>query len=234
MTRGPIALVGSGEYLPVMQEIETNLIANRNPKYVQIPTAAAPEGDASLNYWINLGKQQAQRMGVQATSVPIRNRQDADDEAFVKLIEDAGLIYLSGGNPNYLADNLRGTKTWNAIHSAWMDGAALAGCSAGAMAIADHILHIRSPWKQQTTGLGVLPHIRVLPHFDRMFARIPDFLQRFSNVPTGVTVVGIDENTAIVGGDEEWEVQGQKSAWIIGQGQRIEYPAGSTLFIAKP
>ena len=34
MSPGPIALVGSGEYLPIMQEIEANLIAGRNPKYV--------------------------------------------------------------------------------------------------------------------------------------------------------------------------------------------------------
>jgi len=36
--------VGAGEYLPVMLEVERGLIAGRAPKYVQIPTAAAPEG----------------------------------------------------------------------------------------------------------------------------------------------------------------------------------------------
>ena len=29
MSAGPIALVGSGEYLPIMQDIEANLIAGR-------------------------------------------------------------------------------------------------------------------------------------------------------------------------------------------------------------
>ncbi|MCW2545185.1 MAG: hypothetical protein JWM40_2737, partial [Frankiales bacterium] len=47
MTRGPVALVGSGEYLPVMTEVEGLLIEGRPPKYVQIPTAAAPEGEES-------------------------------------------------------------------------------------------------------------------------------------------------------------------------------------------
>ena len=32
MTPGPIALVGSGEYLPIMQDVEAKLIAGRNPK----------------------------------------------------------------------------------------------------------------------------------------------------------------------------------------------------------
>ena len=48
---GPIALVGSGEYLESMLEIERELIADRPPRYVQLATAAAPEGQASLDRW---------------------------------------------------------------------------------------------------------------------------------------------------------------------------------------
>jgi hypothetical protein len=66
MEPGPLALVGSGEYLPEMLEIERELIAGRPPKYVQIPTAASREGAARLNYWVELGAAQAQRLEVQA------------------------------------------------------------------------------------------------------------------------------------------------------------------------
>jgi hypothetical protein len=41
---GPLALVGSGEYLAVMAGVEGALIEGRPPRYVQLPTAAAPEG----------------------------------------------------------------------------------------------------------------------------------------------------------------------------------------------
>ena len=43
---GPLALVGSGEYLEVMADVEGALIEGRPRRYVQIPTAAAPEGAA--------------------------------------------------------------------------------------------------------------------------------------------------------------------------------------------
>src|ERR1035437_9769138 len=46
---GPVALGGSGEYLPAMLELEAALIAGRSPKYVQLPTAAGPEGPASVS-----------------------------------------------------------------------------------------------------------------------------------------------------------------------------------------
>jgi len=229
MSAGPIALVGSGEYLPIMQEIEANLIAGRNPKYVQIPTAAAPEGEASLSKWINLGKAQANRIGVEAVSVVAHDRNDADDPRIAEQVRGAGLIYLSGGNPSFLANTLRDTLLWREIESAWRDGAALAGCSAGAMALADHIPTLRLPTHTATSGFGLLPHIRVLPHFDKMFARIPDFMTRFMKVPDGVSVVGIDEDTAIVGGPFEWEVKGRQSAWLFVDGHRVEYGHGQTL-----
>ena len=47
---GPLALVGSGEYLEVMAGVEGALIAGRPRRYVQIPTAAAPEGPDRLRY----------------------------------------------------------------------------------------------------------------------------------------------------------------------------------------
>ena len=43
---GPLALVGSGEYLAVMAGVEGALIEGRPGRYVQIPTAAAPRGSA--------------------------------------------------------------------------------------------------------------------------------------------------------------------------------------------
>jgi len=228
-TPGPIALVGSGEYLPVMQQIEADLIAGRNPKYVQIPTAAAPEGEKSLNYWVDLGIRQAERLGVEAVPIIAQSRLDAQSPELARKVDDAGLIYLSGGNPSFLANTLRDTLLWKAIDSAWRNGAALAGCSAGAMALADHIPGLRLTSHSPTQGLGTLPHIRVLPHFDRMFSHVPDFFARFMNVPAGVTVVGIDEDTAIVGGPYEWEVQGRQSAWLFVEGHRVEFPTGSKL-----
>lgn len=231
MPAGPIALVGSGEYLPVMQQIEAALIEGRNPRYVQLPTAAAPEGDKSLQRWIDLGRQQAQRLGVEQVPVIVRDADEANSPELAALIKDAGLIYLSGGNPHFLADTLRGSLVWDAIYEAWQDGAALAGCSAGAMAIADHIPALRVHSPRETRGLGVLPHIRVLPHFDKMFGWVPDLALRMLNVPDGVHVVGIDEDTALVGGPYQWKVQGRQSAWLISDGKRQQFSEGDVIHL---
>lgn len=238
MSPGPLALVGSGEYLPVMAEVEGLLLRGRAPRYVQIPTAAAPEGEQSLRYWLDLGAAQAERLGVQQIPVLARDRAAADDPDLAALVKGAGLIYLSGGNPKYLAQTLRGTQVWAAVLAAWQSGAALAGCSAGAMALTSWVPSIRSARRDLTPGLGVLPGLRVLPHFDKMLGWVPDLLTRaVMHPPAGTTVLGIDEDTAIVdldGAGHSWQVHGRQQAWVLVDGPRRGYPAGSTLTTPVP
>lgn len=227
---GPIALVGSGEYLPQMADFEATLIAGRAPRYVQLATAAVQDGPSVVNHWHELGRAQAQRLGVESIIVPVNDRADADNADFADMIGGAGLIYLSGGDPNYLAETLRGTKVWAAIEATWRQGAALAGCSAGAMALGAWIPSLRHPRKGSIAGLGVLQHLGVIPHFDAFAARVPDLLTRFVLPDESViTVVGIDEETALVGGPKEWTVQGRQSVWQLGSSGREEFPVGSTV-----
>ena len=153
---GPLALVGSGEYLAVMAGVEGALIEGRPGRYVQIPTAAAPEGKRRLQYWLDLGAAQAERLGVQQVPVVVRDRDEAGSEDLAALIDGAGLVYLSGGNPQFLARTLRGTRVWAAIEAAWRSGAALAGCSAGAIALTNWVPAVRTPAQAAEPGLGVL------------------------------------------------------------------------------
>ncbi len=235
MASGPLALVGSGEYLPSMLDIERDLIDGRPPRYVQIPTAAAAEGADRLAYWVDLGRKQAQRLGVEAVPLVVTDRAQADDPEIAAQVAGAGLIYLSGGNPVLLADTLRDTALWRAIVAAWEQGAALAGCSAGAMVMADHVPDLRHPTRDGRPGLGLLPALRVIPHFDRMLGWIPDLLTRpFLRATPGVMLVGVDEETALVGGPDVFTVRGRQSAWILGEGKRQRVAAGETLRLPLP
>lgn len=230
-THAPLALVGSGEYLPVMTEVERALIEGRPKRYVQLATAAAPEGEESLARWHRLGREQAERLGVEQVVVDVRTREDAESSHWVEAITGAGLIYLSGGNPAFLAETLRQTAVWHAIVAAHEDGAALAGCSAGAMALSSWAPRMRDlVHPHQPTGLGVVPNLRVIPHFDKMLGWMPDVLRNaLLHKPETTMLVGIDEDTALVGGPHEWTVQGRQSVWVLGEGKREEHPAGSTL-----
>jgi len=199
-------------------------------RYVQIPTAAAPEGEQSLARWVALGQEQAERLGVEAVPVVARDHAEADSPELAALVDGAGLVYLSGGNPPYCASALRGTKLWEAVLAAWEAGAALAGCSAGAMSLTSWVPDLRHPQKDADPGLGVVPKLRVIPHFDRIVGWMPDLVGRYlARGPEGVEVVGIDEDTALVWADGAWTVHGRQSTWLLRAEGRTAYGDGEQI-----
>jgi len=220
---GSIALVGSGEFLPSMADFEKSLINdgvknNKQPTYVQIPTAAGQESPERLKYWEELGKRQAELLQIEQRFLPIFNRADAEKEEFAEQIKDAALIYMSGGDPHYLANSLIDTPVWNAIYTNWQTGASLAGCSAGAMAMCTEIPNFRFTKREPTRGLNILPNLRVIPHFDKFFKWIPDSAAKvLMNAPENSMLLGIDELTALVRRSNEthWIVQGEAKVHML-------------------
>jgi cyanophycinase-like exopeptidase len=224
---GPLALVGSGEYLPQMASLDASLLEGRAARYVQLATAAVPDGPEVVERWHRLGIEQADRLGVTPVILDVSTREDAERASVAAEVAGAGLIYLSGGNPTFLADTLRDTALWSAIVAAWQSGSALAGCSAGAMAMCSWVPSLRHP-RRDGRGLGLLPHLRVLPHFDVMGRRIPQPAMRvLLPAEESVDLFGIDEETALVGGPFDWVVRGRQSVWRITAHDREQLPPGS-------
>jgi cyanophycinase-like exopeptidase len=220
---GSLALVGSGEYLPAMASFEKSLIDDgitngKRPIYIQIPTAAGKETPDRLEYWKQLGKSQADRLGVDSIFLPIFTREDANNPEHARQIKDSALIYISGGDPHYLAETLMGTPLWDAIQENWRNGTSLAGCSAGAMVLSSHIPNFRLLKKAPTAGLNLLPELRVIPHFNKFFRWIPESAAKvLLHVPDDSILIGVDELTAIVkrSGDEHWVVVGEAKVHVL-------------------
>jgi cyanophycinase len=209
---GVLALVGSGEYSPQMQEFESELLhraisRGKKNRFIQIPTASSHEGSASREKWQRLGKAQAERIGSEWVYLPIHEREDAFNEMLVEHISEAGLIYFSGGDPHRVAEVFTNSPVWEAIVSAWHGGSSLAGCSAGAMAFGGTIMGIRR--SHHSVGLGIVPALEVIPHYDKMLGWLPERVTAFVLRPNAdTTLIGIDENTALVYTDK-WQSYGR-------------------------
>ncbi|CAB5056793.1 MAG: peptidase [Actinobacteria bacterium] len=215
---GAIALVGSGEYSVQMQELETELLhraisRGKRNTFVQIPTASSHEGDSSREKWKRLGKEQSDRIGSECIYLPIHERDDAFNPEFVDAIKGAGLIYFSGGDPHRVAEIFNGSPLWNEIVAEWKTGTSLAGCSAGAMAFGGTIMGIRK--SHHSEGLGLLTGIEVIPHYDKMLGWLPDRVTAFiANTFSDATLLGIDENTALVHTDA-WRKFGRGNVHVL-------------------
>ena len=238
---GSLALVGSGEYLPAMAAFEKSLIDDgvkngKQPTYIQIPTAAGRESAERIQYWENLGRSQAELIGVETIFLPIFNRDDANNPRFAEQIKNSALMYMSGGDPHYLANTLIGTPVWQAILENWQSGASLAGCSAGAMVLSSHIPNFRLLKSSPTVGLNLLPEIRVIPHFNKFFKWIPESAAKvLLHVPDDSILIGVDELTAIVkrSGDDHWVVYGEAKVHVLKGMPDQQLFNGDTIILAR-
>jgi len=230
-TAGPIALVGSGEFLPQMNEVDRHLLAGRNPRVAILATAAGLEGPETVSRWLAMGRNHFTRLGAEPVPLPVMDADDAAEDDYAAQLAGVGLVYLSGGNPAYLAASLRDSAVWRAIITAWQAGAALAGCSAGAMALSAEAPSVRD--RADEAGLGPVAHLAVIPHFDRIANWDGTFVARRASRPRpGITLIGIDEDTALVGGPTHWTVMGRGTVTVFGAGGPAVHRTGAHLVLA--
>ena len=232
---GAIALVGSGEYLEVMNTTDAYLLEQiggaSSARVVLLPTASGKEEHGPA-YWNGLGKHHFHALGVrEVRATSIIDRASAADPAQLALLRDGNFYYFSGGDPQYVIETLRDSPAWEIIKAAHEQGAVLAGSSAGAMAISGYTIAVRQMLAGEKPAwlesLGLLPHLVVFPHFDHVANFIDQamFQELLSTLPRHVVAVGIDENTALVGvevltGDEprakaRWQVMGQQTVKVF-------------------
>lgn len=233
--KGLIALLGSGEYLPVMNDVDRHLLASvaadgRAPQVVCLPTAAGEEGDESVGRWLRMGQEHFEALGAKVHPLPIIGRVSADDPQYVPILEGADLIYFSGGNPMYLYETMSGSRAWEAAQKAWERGAVYAGCSAGAMILAKRLPNFRRLGASTVPGFGLVGADYVMPHFDHAgpFKFLVTLLRR--GMQEGEYMLGIDEDTALVGSTGgEWKVMGVSSVHLITRKNEDVFAAGDVV-----
>jgi cyanophycinase len=236
---GLIALAGSGEYLPVMNAVDRYLLDSvksngRDPYVVCVPAAAGQEGDASVSRWLDMGAAHFEALGAKVTPARIVDRDSANDPEWENALESADLIYFSGGKPNYLYDVMQGSCAWETAQKAWARGAIYAGCSAGAMILAQRVPNIRAAGLRSHAAFGLLPVRFVMPHFDRMRGMLSAYLFAVRRqLKDDQFILGIDENTALVGKiGERWQVMGAGSAHLLLRDKEQSFPSGSELTLS--
>jgi cyanophycinase len=230
---GPVALVGAGEFLPSMAELDAGLLlatGRARPRVAILPTASYPDGEEVFNRWAAQGVAHFGSLGAEVEPVLVRDRAGADDAGAVQAIGEADLVYLSGGNPGYLIKTLVDTAVGRALTAAHARGAVLAGCSAGAMVLGAHTFDFRVrlvPWLLRWRhGFAVVPDALVVPHYDAWPEPLSALIAL--QAPRGSVVLGIDEETALVGRDGAWQVHGRSRVTVWRGRHRVRYRAGET------
>jgi cyanophycinase len=192
-TSGHIALCGGNEFrrdCDPMDRVLIEVAGGPQANFVILPTAATNENPyvAGEN-----GIRHFSRLGARVDKAMIIERATADQLEMVVPVEQHNAVYFTGGDPIYLTETLRGSKLWDVVESIYRGGGLIAGSSAGAMVLGAQLWRFDG-W---IAGLGLAPGLAVLPHHATLSARWNGPAMAAS-LPPGVTLVGIDEATALL------------------------------------
>jgi cyanophycinase len=221
---GPLALVGGDEFHPGNEAQDRLLLeaADGRPAYI-VATAARDAPDAA----VGTAQRWFATLGASVTELRLRTRSDAQAKAIAEQAAGAGLVYIAGGDPGWVVKVLKGSRVWSAISDAWRGGAALAGSSAGAMALCEWtLIRARFPGhtdRRPAEALGLVRGSALLPHFDTFGERWIPSAQATLGAET--LLLGVDERTAAVWNDRAWRAAGPGKVTLVKGAERRVFSA---------
>jgi cyanophycinase len=227
---GPLALVGGDELNPGNESQDRVLIsaAADGPAFV-LATAA---GRGRPQMAVAHARDWFARLGLSVEELPAIGRRDVKNERVAASASTGRFFYLVGGDPGRVPATLSGTPVWRAVVTAWLGGAALAGSSAGAMALGEWtLIRARHPGDAERAyrpGLAVVPNIAVIPHFDT-FGRSWVAGSLAGRPREDAILVGVDERSAALWQDGTWRAYGPGSVTVFAGDDRTSYTAGETI-----
>ncbi len=232
---GTLALVGAGEFLETMAEVDRQLLTRAGgTRVVILPTASAPDGPGVPERWLRMGIEHFTRLGAQAEGLLALDRAACDDPTNAARVCAANLVYFSGGKPDYLLQTLQDTAVWSAVCEVLQRSGVVAGCSAGAMIMGGYVPEFSrrigipsiNGWH---SSFGLVPNAIIIPHYNE-FPELTTNLM-FGGRPAGTLVIGIDAHTALVGLDHNWQVQGAGRVTVRHGREAKRYTSGQTVLL---
>ena len=217
-TRGYVIPIGGAEAKrkdPVILERFVELCGGEDARILVIPTASLLD-ETGPSY-----QELFENMGARAVCTPIEERDDCYQDDILATLERASGIFITGGNQLRLSTILGGTPVARAIRRLNADGVHMAGTSAGAAIISEHMIaggrggpSPRESGVVLAPGLGLTNRVIIDQHFNKR-GRMGRLLAALSFNPF-VCGLGIDENTAaFIAPDGIMEVVGHGTVTVI-------------------
>src|SRR5918992_1230306 len=219
-TAGPVIIIGGAEDKRQDRAILSafvELAGGAEASIVVISTASS-FGERAADRYTELFRD----LGAgQSVGVSPRTREEANDPEPIGAVGRATGVFLTGGNQIRLVSVIGGTRLEDALASAHDRGAVIAGTSAGASAVAAHMVAFgrsgASPKHRMihlSAGLGLVDRVVVDQHFEQR-GRWGRLLAAVALSPR-LLGIGIDEDTAaVVRDDRTLEVIGKGAVTIV-------------------
>ena len=217
-TRGFIIPIGGAEGKGKKSEILSRFVelcGGPDARILVIPTASL------LNETGPLYQELFESMGANSMCVPIEKRDECFKQETLRVMGRSTGIFLTGGNQLRLSTILGGTPVARLIRDLNAGGVHVAGTSAGAAIVSEHMIaggrsgsSPRESGVELVPGLGLTNRVIIDQHFNQR-QRMGRLLAALSFNPFA-SGLGIDENTAgFIGPDGNMEVVGRGTVTVV-------------------
>ena len=221
-TRGFIVPIGGAEDRESRRRILkrfVRLCGGRDADIVIIPTASRL-ADTGQKYEELFDRLEAGR----ATSIDFATREDGRNDDYLRRLEAASGVFFTGGNQLRISTIMGGTDAAKMIRARNAQGMHVAGTSAGASILSEHMIAFgkegsspRAGSVRLAPGLGLTNRFIIDQHF-RQRDRLGRLVAALAYNPFAIGI-GLDEDTAaFIGPDDVIEIEGSGGVTVVDAG----------------
>jgi cyanophycinase len=219
MGAGELLIIGGNEEKCNKAEILSKFIElskQRDGTVGILPSASSIPEEVSADYSSLFRKQGTKRIVV----LDVDSQEKANDPEILKQASGLSALFITGGDQERLSNLIRDTKLHKLLMEKWKSGMVIGGTSAGASIMGKHMI-VYSETKvnddrliiQMGEGFGFLENLLIDQHFSQRgrFGRLIGAIAENQEL----VGIGIDENTAILVTNGQFEVLGEHQVFII-------------------
>lgn len=259
---GAIALFGSGEISPSARKVYDDVLRRLSPPIrvavLETPAGFEPNSPQVAERVADFLRHNLQNYRPQVTVVPARKRGtpfSPDDPDIIAPLLRTNAIFLGPGSPTYAARQLRDSLAWHTLVARQRLGTAVVLASAATIAVSAQALPVYEIYKvgedlHWQPGLDFFgPYglsLVFIPHWNnteggadldtsRCFMGQVRFANLLALLPPGLTIVGIDEYTALVMDleAETCQVMGSGGVTVLRNGRERYFTQGQTFPVGE-
>ena len=222
--KGKLFIIGGGQRSDAMMTQLVNLSDLQKKDYIVVLPMSSEEPDSAYIYF----KKQFEKLTPNPIIMLNFDKTTATNKVLNDSLQNAKLIFISGGDQSRFMNVVKNTPIYTAIHRAYENGSTIAGTSAGAAVMCEHMItgnqkleskysetfnNIRYDNLETTTGMGLVKNVIIDQHFLKR-SRYNRLLSALVEFPTHIGI-GVDESTALIVRNKEIEIVGESEVIVV-------------------
>ena len=222
--KGKLFIIGGGQRSDAMMTQLVSLSDLQKKDYIVVLPMSSEEPDSAYIYF----KKQFEKLTPNPIIMLNFDKTTATNKVLNDSLQNAKLIFISGGDQSRFMNVVKNTPIYTAIHRAYENGSTIAGTSAGAAVMCEHMItgnqkleskysetfnNIRYDNLETTTGMGLVKNVIIDQHFLKR-SRYNRLLSALVEFPTHIGI-GVDESTALIVRNKKIEIVGESEVIVV-------------------